>query len=1148
MAKVAEAQIPQAAATGRDARIAELLAEAKRRDRSEGLHASQYARTVPPWGKTSPDYGEPVSPKSAAGRSWLRQQKNDIRYNEIIAEVKALRAQTVSEAATQPATALPATPPQGPPPPLGAGGGQGPSAPPSGVPPLGTTGGPAPMDADKTMAFLLHSPESFEADALKTEMYARQRAAQGNALNARVKQLTDGGMGDDLATKQAEKEVLSGPLDRPSMDVAFITSEIRAAAFRKLTQFYANAGLKQAAAHTALSNALAGIPIPRDPGKEGGSAWKLLADVFGEPMVAAIDGLPLGVVVDRKLMPPRMLIQLTPEEIAAQEEALRRLRSPEQGRVLPVGGVRTLPKKLPEKPRHPESPEPPTVLPGQAGLVQQPGENVWTQAEQEMEPQAPDVRGPFGPKPSGPPFEVGVRAPPFDVAEWLKGYQDRYKPVNPSDFPSKEAARRETLRRVNKELSNLRWRLMRSVRPSAERDRDYRFIKDAIQAKPEASPVAPRRYTTVPPHEIRPAIEPIAFDAQKWITEYQRRQAKPGPFSRLFEGETARKARLDADRTVEAARVFLTRDPRPAAEKTLDLEAFKAAIDPGPKPKGVPYPEPRKSALGQQLSNLPPDDKARLISIFKASGMTALDFGNLLRANMASVDLSYLRQQVALLWAHPTDISMGTAVKSIFSEKYFQEVAAEIARSKHYQLYEQLGLDFLRPLPEKELGGLYQAEETFQVLGRTGQKLRPLQKLATKLPWVTASNRGFVAGINSMNWKIWSNYVDNLYKINEQMASGLLTPDTSAASRLVKGVGGVFNEQMAMEAAGRRGMIPPRLLMEQGGVKGGGSFSVAKEAEALGRMLEDMSGRARLGKSLQGLSPAMNAGFFSLRLHLGRLMTVTRGHLWHKSPYVRQQAWRNVLTFVAGMLGVELAGEQMGLWEVEKDPRSADFLKMRIGRIRFDPWGGYQQWAVLVARLVPVLGGLKSTETGQVRPVDPVDTSARFARTKAAPLIGNTLEAWVGTDYTGSKIDRSDWKRWIAQNLPMSGVDIYEAFDKEGLTGLPALTSLLGVGVSTYDLPRWPELDAYYRLKGADSGETTALRRKFREENPEAEAKLFIRGDITTLSTPQARTFVRSLMKELKVNPKNVPGYKKVFGVVVAPSTTVKEYVNAGAR
>jgi hypothetical protein len=188
-------------------------------------------------------------------------------------------------------------------------------------------------------------------------------------------------------------------------------------------------------------------------------------------------------------------------------------------------------------------------------------------------------------------------------------------------------------------------------------------------------------------------------------------------------------------------------------------------------------------------------------------------------------------------------------------------------------------------------------------------------------------------------------------------------------------------------------------------------------------------------------------------------------------------------------------------------------------------------------------GSLKSTVTGETSQKSPIALGGNLLRGKIAPGLGLILEAWTGVDFKGAQIDRTDWRRWLKRGgSPLAGMDIYESLDADGIQGLAGTSGIVGGGVTTYELPRWPELDAYYDIgKGIDPEDPLAVKRAKKDRksfrsNPNNEAKLFIRGKVTTLSSDTARNRVQTLMAELKVNPKNVPGYRKVFGNTLAPS------------
>jgi len=249
-----------------------------------------------------------------------------------------------------------------------------------------------------------------------------------------------------------------------------------------------------------------------------------------------------------------------------------------------------------------------------------------------------------------------------------------------------------------------------------------------------------------------------------------------------------------------------------------------------------------------------------------------------------------------------------------------------------------------------------------------------------------------------MNWNIWKGHLRMLSRIQDQITTGQI--------QQVSGVRGQLQP----------GTAPP-------------DFNLEQSARNFSRMMEEMTGRGRLGP-LENLSPVLNAGFFSIRQRIGLLLSPR--HLFNPDKFVRQEAWRNFMSAIAAGSATVLAGEKMGLWGVETDPRSSDYMKIKLGRLRIDIWGGNQQFFVLYARLLSALAtgneaAFKSTKTGKVEGLDPVKTLTQFARHGASPGITTGIAAGFEKDFSGKDIDRGDWRFWLKQNLALSIQDVREA-------------------------------------------------------------------------------------------------------------------------
>lgn len=297
-----------------------------------------------------------------------------------------------------------------------------------------------------------------------------------------------------------------------------------------------------------------------------------------------------------------------------------------------------------------------------------------------------------------------------------------------------------------------------------------------------------------------------------------------------------------------------------------------------------------------------------------------------------------------------------------------------------------------------------------------------------------------------------------------------------------------------------------------------GFEATIKNDRDLAKFINNATGRGSLGK-LEESAPFLSGVFFSPRLQASRIRLVES--LFSGTAPVRKEAALSIAAFVGTgllVLGLaDLAGAEVGI-----NPLSADFGKIRIGKTRLDIWGGFQQYARFISTLIT--GMRKSSITGQTYEKNRMEIVQQFVRSKLMPTISIVYDLLEGRTYIGEEM-KLDAKQLYQRLAFMFVQDITDAIEAEGLVGgLIAAPGALGIGIVSYDLPNWPELEQYFKLK------TTKERTAYRLNNPENEAKLFILGRFTTLKTPQARQHVLRLMQEHKIKPEDVRGYEKVFG------------------
>lgn len=528
------------------------------------------------------------------------------------------------------------------------------------------------------------------------------------------------------------------------------------------------------------------------------------------------------------------------------------------------------------------------------------------------------------------------------------------------------------------------------------------------------------------------------------------------------------------------------------AKKTLALK-----LDLGGKPTGVgglgeppPVPPPPggKPPVVKQEMLMPPEHENRLIGALKYAGLTVMDIGNAIRSNISSTigpDASWWRQNSKMILNNPRPFIEGNvaswrATWGKGAAAFAEQSERNIKTSRYYPLYEkwaQEGADFLRPLSQKGVEA-WKREENFMVLGSE----RPIPKFMEKLPWIRFSQRSFVTGVNEMNWQMFTKFMDDSFARNEAFAAG--------TQKMPNG------------------------------------WSIEKSGQAYAGMLADMTGRAslKLSKDIDAssLSPALNAGFFAIRNTLGQIKSPF--HLVNADPFVRTEAWKNIISYVGTVSGVVYAGEQTGIWHTEHDPNSASFMKIRVAGHWFDPWFGHQQYAVFLARMRS--GEVKSAKTGRAFDSSRMEILGRFLQGKGSPTVGFATDVISGKTYTGQETDLLSAEQWFQRVGPSTITNLDSALRQDGLSPAVAAVgafSTVGGGVGTFPYKigelnqKWEKaVDTYNSIPG-EPAEAKARKMQTRGEllakDPQMDAKMFVLGYTEALHHPASQAEVVRLMK-----------------------------------
>lgn len=256
--------------------------------------------------------------------------------------------------------------------------------------------------------------------------------------------------------------------------------------------------------------------------------------------------------------------------------------------------------------------------------------------------------------------------------------------------------------------------------------------------------------------------------------------------------------------------------------------------------------------------------------------------------------------------------------------------------------------------------------------------------------------------------------------------------------------------------------------------------------ESIGDVVNSSSGRGDLGEGVIGRSQeGLNLLLFSPRLIKSRVDFINPVWYAKLDPLARHQAYKamgGLVVLVATALSIARAvGGQVNL-----DPRSSDFAKIRLGNTRLDLAGGFQQYMRLLSELATQSTVNTSGVVSKMGKEGPGKTSDwdvafRFIRSKLAPLASASVDLSQRQNAVGQPIT---WQNQIASRLtPLSGQDALsvgeDAAHSTHSTGAGVLAgigafglSAIGGGVQNYK-PKQPNVktsnDPWGSSGGSDS-------------------------------------------------------------------------------
>ena len=223
-----------------------------------------------------------------------------------------------------------------------------------------------------------------------------------------------------------------------------------------------------------------------------------------------------------------------------------------------------------------------------------------------------------------------------------------------------------------------------------------------------------------------------------------------------------------------------------------------------------------------------------------------------------------------------------------------------------------------------------------------------------------------------------------------------------------------------------------------------------------------MTGRGKLGP-LEKLRGPLNVVFWAPRLLASYPQLVYALVRPSTAPAVRKLIARDVAITLGTGLTILQAAKAAGA-DVESNPLSSDFGKIRVGQTRVNIWGGWQVFARTIAQTL--MGKFKTVSTDEVMPLPEGRPGAvwNFFRYKLSPPVGLAtdvvpalLSGETPTTPVGEEFG-TDWNsirdQALERLLPMWWGDLWEAWAEGGWQDVALMMpGFFGVSGQTFSTP-----------------------------------------------------------------------------------------------
>lgn len=246
------------------------------------------------------------------------------------------------------------------------------------------------------------------------------------------------------------------------------------------------------------------------------------------------------------------------------------------------------------------------------------------------------------------------------------------------------------------------------------------------------------------------------------------------------------------------------------------------------------------------------------------------------------------------------------------------------------------------------------------------------------------------------------------------------------------------------------------------------------DIQGIGKVANSLTGRGTFGQRGESAASAVNNLVFSPRLLKSHVDLLT-AHAFDANigSFARKQAAINMVKVIGGMAGIMAIANAVNPGSAEKDPRSSDFGKIKVGDTRFDYTGGMASMATLASRLFPLLAGQKSysksTSTGKLNEINAKDKKGNplyggttgldvlydFGTNKVSPLFGTlVIDQLRGHDFDGNPNTLVNKAKNLFEPLPINTWEQLKNNPNSANIIASMIADGLGISTNTYAPPK----------------------------------------------------------------------------------------------